>query len=43
MCVESCGNGRGTRGTLGHLMCLNKEIEVIGNVFDNPELLESEG
>lgn len=36
-------NGRGTRGTLGHLMCLNKEIEVIGNVFDNPELLESEG
>lgn len=35
-------NGRGTRGTLGHLMDLNKEIEVIGNIFDNPELLESE-
>lgn len=34
-------NGRGTRGTLGHLMDLNKEIEVIGNIFDNPELLES--
>lgn len=36
-------NGRGTRGTLGHIMDLNKEIEVIGNKFDNPELLESEG
>lgn len=36
-------NSIGTRGTLGHLMGLNKEIEVIGNVFDNPELLESEG
>lgn len=36
-------NDRGTRGTLGHLMDLNKEIEVIGNIFDNPELLESEG
>jgi uncharacterized phage protein (TIGR01671 family) len=35
-------NDRGTRGTLGHLMDLNKEIEVIGNKFDNPELLESE-
>lgn len=35
-------NDRGTRGTLGHLMDLNKEIEVIGNIFDNPELLESE-
>lgn len=32
-------NDRGTRGTLGHLMDLNKEIEVIGNIFDNPELL----
>lgn len=36
-------NDRGTRGTLGHLMDSNKEIEVIGNIFDNPELLESEG
>ena len=35
-------NGRGTRGTLGHLMDLNKEIEVIGNIFDNPELVKSE-
>lgn len=35
-------NNRGTRGTLGHLMDLNKEVEVIGNIFDNPELLESE-
>lgn len=34
-------NGRGTRGTLGHLMDLNKEIEVIGNIFDNPELVEN--
>lgn len=33
-------NNRGTRGTLGHIMDLNKEIEVIGNKFDNPELLE---
>lgn len=32
-------NNRGTRGTLGHLMDSNKEIEVIGNIFDNPELL----
>ena len=36
-------NDKGIRGTLGHLMDLNKEIEVIGNIFDNPELLESEG
>lgn len=36
-------NDIGTRGTLGHLMDLNKEIEVIGNIFDNKELLESEG
>lgn len=35
-------NDRGTRGTLGHVTDLNKEIEVIGNIFDNPELLESE-
>lgn len=35
-------NGRGTRGTLGHLMDLNKEIEVIGNIFDNPELLSED-
>ncbi len=36
-------NDKGTRGTLGHLMELNKEVEVIGNIFDNPELSESEG
>lgn len=36
-------NDKGIRGTLGHLMDLNKEIEVIGNIFDNLELLESEG
>lgn len=46
-CNELCTlslvvNDRGTRGTLGHLMDLNKEIKVIGNIFDNPELLESE-
>ena len=35
-------NDKGIRGTLGHLMDLNKEIEVIGNIFDNPDLLESE-
>jgi len=35
-------NDRGTRGTLGHLMDINKEIEAIGNIFDNSELLESE-
>lgn len=43
-CNELCAlslvvNDRGTRGTLGHLMDLNKEIEVIGNIFDNPELI----
>lgn len=27
-------NDKGIRGTLGHLMDLNKEIEVIGNIFD---------
>nr|DAJ51007.1 MAG TPA: YopX protein [Caudoviricetes sp.] len=32
-------NDKGTRGTLGHLMELNKEVEVIGNIFDNPDLL----
>ncbi len=36
-------NDKGTRGTLGHLMELNKEVEVIGNIFDSPELFESEG
>lgn len=35
-------NDRGTRGTLGHVTDLNKEIEVIGNIFDNKELLERE-
>ena len=35
-------NDKGIRGTLGHLMDLNKEIEVVGNIFDNPELLENE-
>jgi uncharacterized phage protein (TIGR01671 family) len=35
-------NNRGTRGTLGHLLNLNNEGEVVGNIFDNPELLESE-
>lgn len=35
-------NDKGTRGALGHLMDLNKEIEVVGNIFDNPELIESE-
>lgn len=35
-------DNRGTRGTLGHLMDLNKEVEVLGNIFDSPELLESE-
>lgn len=35
-------NDKGTRGTLGHLMDSNKEVDVIGNIFDNPELLESE-
>lgn len=43
-CNELCAlslvvNDRGTRGTLGHLMDLNKEIEVIGNIFDNPKLM----
>ena len=32
-------NNRGTRGTLGHLLDLNNEGEVVGNIFDNPELL----
>lgn len=35
-------NNRGTRGTLGHLLDLNNEGEVVGNIFDNPDLLESE-
>ena len=34
-------NNRGTRGTLGHLIEPNKEVEVIGNIFDNPELVDS--
>lgn len=34
-------NNRGTRGTLGHLIESNKEAEVIGNIFDNPELVDS--
>lgn len=35
-------NNRGIRSTLGILIDSNKEVEVIGNIFDNPELLESE-
>lgn len=33
-------NEKGNRGTLGHVLEFNKEIEAIGNKFDNPELLE---
>lgn len=32
----------GTRGTLSHLLDWNKEVEVIGNIFDNPELLDAD-
>ncbi len=32
-------NKQGVRGTLGHFLDNNKEVEVIGNIFDNPELL----
>lgn len=35
-------NNIGTRSTLGILIDSNKEVEVLGNIFDNPELLESE-
>lgn len=44
-CKELCSlsiavNERGTRGTLGHFLDLNKEVEVIGNIYENYELLE---
>ena len=33
-------NKYGDRSTLGNLKGFNQEAEVIGNIFDNPELLE---
>ena len=44
-CEELCSlsvvvNKQGIRGTLGHFLDLNKEVEVIGSAIDNPELLE---
>ena len=44
-CKELCSlsvvvNKQGTRGTLGHFLDLNKEVKIVGNIFDNPELLE---
>ena len=33
-------NAENNRGTLGHVLDFNKEVKVIGNKFDNPELLE---
>ena len=47
-CEELCSlslvvsERQGTRGTLSHLLDYNKEVRVIGNIFDNPELLEQE-
>lgn len=43
-CAELCAlsvvvNKQGTRGTLGHFLDHNKEVEVIGNIYQNPELL----
>lgn len=44
-CEELCSlslvvsERQGTRGTLSHLLDYNKEVKVIGNIFDNPELL----
>ena len=43
-CEDLCSlsvvvNKQGVRGTLGHFIDDNKEVEVIGNIFDNPELL----
>ena len=44
-CEELCSlslvvsERQGTRGTLSHLFDYNKEVEVIGNIFDNPKLL----
>lgn len=46
-CEELCSlslvvsEQQGTRGTLSHLLDYNKEVKVIGNIFDNPELLEN--
>lgn len=33
-------NKQGTRGTIGHFNNLNTEVEVIGNVYENSDLLE---
>ena len=44
-CEELCSlslvvsERQGTRGTLSHLLDYNKEVRVICNIFDNPELL----
>lgn len=33
-------NNQGVRGTLGHFLDSNKEVEVIGNIYENADLLE---
>ena len=43
-CEELCSlsvvvNKQGIRGTLGHFLDHNKEVEVIGNIYQNTELL----
>lgn len=43
-CAELCSlsvvvNNQGVRGTLGHLLEPNKEVEVIGNIYEDAELL----
>ena len=45
-CEDLCSlsvvvNNQGVRGTLGHFLDNNKEIEIIRNIFINPELLEN--
>lgn len=44
-CEELCSfsvvvNNQGVRGTLGHFLHSNKEVEVIGNIYENAELLD---
>ena len=47
-CEELCSlslvvsERQGTRGTLSHLLDYNKEVKVIGNIFDNSELLNAD-
>lgn len=38
-CCEVCRNGFGGISDLGEAICIGGELEIIGNIYENPELL----